>query len=138
VLVVDDEASIRLICRVNLGTLGFETLEAADGQGALALARAEKPDLILLDIMLPDVEGWRVAEELAASPETRDIPVLFITARAHPADELRGHGAGGIGHITKPFDPAELAETVRTIVERVRRGERQAMRDEWLASLGLN
>ena len=66
------------MCRLNLQTAGFDTLEAEDGAAALALARAERPDLILLDIMLPEVDGWRVAEELAQKPETQEIPILFL------------------------------------------------------------
>jgi DNA-binding response OmpR family regulator len=123
------------VCRLNLQTAGFDTLEAEDGAAALALARAERPDLILLDIMLPEVDGWRVAEELAAKPETQEIPILFLSARSDRADESRGHALGGVGYITKPFDPLALAETVRTALERSRRGEREQMRAEWARTL---
>ena len=75
VLVVDDESSIRLVCRLNLRSAGFDTVEASDGASAIALARAERPDLILLDVMLPDLDGWRVAAELAENDETREIPI---------------------------------------------------------------
>jgi CheY-like chemotaxis protein len=135
ILIVDDETAIRLVCRLNLQTAGFETLEAGDGESALSLARAERPDLILLDIMLPEVDGWGVAAELAAGPETRDIPFLFMTARSDRIDESRGHEAGAVGYITKPFDPAVMAETVRTVLERARRGESDAMRREWERAL---
>ena len=131
VLIVDDETAIRLICRLNLRSAGFETLEAPDGASAIALARAERPDLILLDIMLPEVDGWRVAEELAADDETREIPIVFLSARSDSGDQVRGHGTGGVGYITKPFDPAAMTTTVRDVLERVRRGERDAMRREW-------
>jgi DNA-binding response OmpR family regulator len=123
------------VCRLNLQTAGFDTLEAEDGAAALALARAERPDLILLDIMLPEVDGWRVAEELAAKPETQEIPILFLSARSDRADESRGHALGGVGYIMKPFDPLALAETVRTALERSRRGEREQMRAEWARTL---
>ena len=131
VLIVDDETAIRLICRLNLQSAGFETIEAGDGKAALALARTERPDLILLDIMLPEVDGWSVAEELSRTPETGDIPILFLTARSDRSDESRGHEAGGVGYITKPFDPIAMAGRVRTVLERARRGEREAMRTEW-------
>ncbi|MEP6910053.1 MAG: response regulator [Actinomycetota bacterium] len=135
VLIVDDETAIRLICRLNLRSAGFDTLEASDGASALALARAERPDLILLDIMLPEVDGWRVAEELAAKDESREIPIVFLSARSDDADQVRGHETGGVGYITKPFDPLAMTDTVRKVLDRARRGERDAMRREWQRSL---
>jgi len=135
ILVVDDEKAIRLVCRLNLQTAGFDTLEAGDGATALGLARSERPDLILLDIMLPEVDGWGVAEELAADPETRVIPIVFLTARSDQTDEARGHELGGVAYITKPFDPADLTGTVARVLARVRRGEREALRSEWEQSL---
>jgi DNA-binding response OmpR family regulator len=86
--------------------------------------------------MLPGIDGWGVAEELAASPETRDIPILFLSARSDRADEARGHEAGGLGYITKPFDPEELIERVQEVLERSGRGERDALRREWEERLG--
>jgi len=131
ILIVDDESAIRLVCRLNLDSVGFQTLEAADGETALALARTEHPDLILLDVMLPGIDGWHVAAELAATPETREIPILFLSARADRSDEERGHDAGGLGYITKPFDPSELIDLVRDVLERAGRGEHEALRREW-------
>jgi len=136
ILIVDDEQAIRLVCRLNLQEAGFDTLEAEDGTSALALARAELPDLILLDIMLPEVDGWRVAEELRAKPETRGIPILFLSARSERSDEARAYELGGVGYITKPFDPISMTEKVRSIVERARRGEHDALRREWREPLG--
>jgi CheY-like chemotaxis protein len=136
VLIVDDEQAIRLVCRVNLRSAGFDTLEASDGVEALALARAERPDLILLDIMLPALDGWRVAEELGAGEDTREIPIVFLSARSEPADAQRGHELGGVGYITKPFDAAGLPEVVAHTIDRMRRGERDAVRREWLEELG--
>lgn len=131
ILVVDDESAIRLVCRLNLSNAGFDTLEASDGASAVALARAERPDLILLDVMLPDLDGWGVAEELAQNDETREIPILFLSARSESGDQRRGHAAGGVGYITKPFDPLAMTNTVRDVLERIRRGEREAIRREW-------
>ena len=131
ILIVDDESSIRLVCRLNLDSDGFQTLEAADGETALALARSEQPDLILLDIMLPGIDGWNVAEQLGAAPETRDIPILFLSARSDPSDEARSHEAGALGYVSKPFDPEELIARVRDVLERTGRGEREALRREW-------
>lgn len=131
ILIVDDESAIRLICRLNLGSSGFATLEAGDGDSALSIARAERPDLILLDVMLPGKDGWQVAEELAAAAETRDIPILFLSARSDRMDESRGYELGGVGYITKPFDPNEMTKRVRDVIDRVRRGERDKLRREW-------
>ena len=130
-LIVDDESAIRLICRLNLGSSGFGTLEAADGEKAIDIARAEQPDLILLDVMLPGLDGWQVAERLAEAAETRQIPILFLSARSDRSDENRAFELGGIGYITKPFDPNVLMERVRDVIERVRRGERDELRREW-------
>jgi len=131
ILIVDDESAIRLICRLNLGSSGFATLEASDGDSALAAAREERPDLILLDVMLPGKDGWQVAEELAAERETREIPILFLSARSDRSDESRGYELGGVGYITKPFDPNVMTERVRNIIDRVRSGEREELRREW-------
>jgi CheY-like chemotaxis protein len=135
ILVVDDESAIRLICRVNLESAGFETLEAGDGETAFSLALSERPDLILLDIMLPGIDGLEVAERLAAATETRQIPIIFLTARSTTPDELRGHEAGGVAYIAKPFDPTSLTETVAAVLTRTRRGERDELRREWERSL---
>jgi DNA-binding response OmpR family regulator len=135
ILIVDDESAIRLVCRVNLDSAGFETIEAEDGETALALARSERPDLILLDVMLPGLDGWEVAAKLREMPETRDIPIVFLTARSAAPDEVRGHEVGGLGFIAKPFDPAELSQTVTATLRRVRRGERDQMRREWGQSI---
>jgi DNA-binding response OmpR family regulator len=138
VLIVDDEAAIRLICRVNLRDAGFEIAEAPDGEAGLSLARAQRPDLILLDIMLPGMDGWAVAEALAADPKTAEIPILFLSARLDEEDQLRGYEVGAVGYITKPFDPAELAGRVEGILARLARGEREALREEWHDSLHLD
>jgi len=135
VLVIDDEAAIRLLCRVNLEAEGITVSEAADGHTGLDLARSERPDAILLDVMMPGVDGWHVAEELFADPATAEIPIIFLTARAEFRDRARGLDIGGMEYITKPFDPIELASLVRELVDRVERGERDDLRREKLAQL---
>ena len=135
ILIVDDEAALRLVCRVNLRFAGFETLEAADGRSALSLARSEEPDLILLDVMIPGPDGWEVAEALRSSPETRSIPIVFLSALASKSDERRGYEVGGVAFIKKPFDPGALAPTIDQVLERVRAGEEEQLRAEWLARL---
>ena len=135
VLVIDDEAPIRLLCRVNLEAEGIEVLEAADGKSGLDLARAEHPDVVLLDVMMPGLDGWRVAEELLEDDETRGIPIIFLTARAEFRDRARGLDIGGVDYVTKPFNPLELAPLVRDLLDRIDRGERDELRVEKLAEL---
>jgi DNA-binding response OmpR family regulator len=135
VLVIDDEAPIRLLCRVNLEAEGMEVLEAADGPSGLEKARAELPDVILLDVMMPGLDGWRVAEELLDDERTEQIPIIFLTARAELRDRARGIDLGGVDYVTKPFNPVELAPLVRDLTARVERGERDDLRREKLTEL---
>jgi DNA-binding response OmpR family regulator len=135
VLVIDDEAPIRLLCRVNLEAEGMEVLEASDGPTGLEKARNEEPDVILLDVMMPGLDGWQVAEELLDSDRTSSIPIIFLTARAEVRDRARGLDLGGIDYVTKPFNPVELAPLVLDLIGRVDRGERDELRREKLAEL---
>jgi DNA-binding response OmpR family regulator len=135
VLVIDDEAPIRLLCRVNLEAEGMEVLEAADGPSGLEKARSETPDVILLDVMMPGLDGWRVAEELLDDDRTDEIPIIFLTARAELRDRARGIDLGGVDYVTKPFNPVELAPLVRDLTARVDRGERDDLRREKLSEL---
>src|SRR5580765_5618406 len=132
VLVIDDEAPIRLLCRVNLEAEGMKVLEAADGPSGLAAARTSLPDVILLDVMMPGLDGWQVAEELLVDESTSRIPIVFLTARAELRDRARGLDVGGVDYVTKPFNPIELASLVRDVLERVARGERDELRREKL------
>src|ERR1700759_1014017 len=133
--VTDDEAPIRLLCRVNLEAEGIRVLEAADGKTGLDLARAEEPDVVLLDVMMPGLDGWRVAEELLEDDRTRGIPIIFLTARAEFRDRAPGLDIGGVDYVTKPFNPLELAPLVRALLVRIDRGERNEPRGEKLAEL---
>ena len=135
VLVIDDEAPIRLLCRVNLEAEKMEVLEASDGPTGLEKARNEGPDVILLDVMMPGLDGWQVAEELLDDERTRSIPIVFLTARAEVRDRARGLDLGGIDYVTKPFNPVELAPLVEDLVRRVESGERDELRQEKFAEL---
>ena len=135
VLVIDDEAPIRLLCRVNLEAEGMEVLEAADGGTGLELAREEHPDVVLLDVMIPGIDGWQVAEQLLADSATSSIPIIFLTARAELRDRARGIDIGGIEYVTKPFNPVELAPLIRDLTARVDRGEADELRRAKLAEL---
>jgi two-component system cell cycle response regulator len=135
VLVIDDEAPIRLLCRVNLEAEGMTVLEAPDGPTGVDAVREESPDVILLDVMMPGLDGWRVAEQLLEDPTTAHVPIVFLTARADLRDRARGMDAGGLDYVTKPFNPVELAPLVRGIVAAVERGEREQLRTEKIAEL---
>src|SRR5437773_10220035 len=135
VLVIDDEAPIRLLCRGNLEAGGMGGVEAADGPSGLDQARTEGPDVILLDVMMPRLDGWRVAEELLLDQATSRIPIVFLTARAEFRDRARGLDIGGVDYVTKPFNPLELAPLVEDVLARVERGEREQLRHEKLAEL---
>ena len=128
VLVIDDEAPIRLLCRVNLEAEGMPVIEAGDGPSGLEAARDGSPDVILLDVMMPGLDGWGVAEALLEDDRTADIPIIFLTARAEFRDRARGLDIGGVDYITKPFNPVDLAPLVRGAARpaRARRARRAA------------
>ena len=104
--------------------------EASDGAAALEAVRRARPSLVLLDVMMPSVDGWSVAEQLAADDETREIPIVFLSARAAYEDRLRARELGAVGYVVKPFDPLELAGIVWEALERVARGEREQLNRE--------
>jgi len=135
ILVIDDEAPIRLLCRVNLEAAGMEVREAEDGVVGLAAARDERPDAILLDVMMPGMDGWQVLEGLLEDERTQEIPIVFLTARAELKDQARGLELGGVDYVTKPFNPLQLAPLIEDLLARVERGEEQELRRERLAEL---
>jgi len=135
VLIIDDEAPIRLLCRVNLEAEGMEVLEAADGVQGVETARRERPDVILLDVVMPRLDGWDVAETLAKDEATKEVPIIFLTARAEIRDRAHGLDIGGVEYVTKPFSPLELAPLIESLLERIRRDGLDLLRGEKLAEL---
>src|SRR5918911_3320747 len=129
VLVIDDEAPIRLLCRVNLEAEGMQVLEAADGPTGLNYARNEKPDVILLDVMMPGLDGWHVAEQLLVDSATKRIPIVFLTARAEFRDRARGIDIGGVDYVTKPFNPPGVTPKKRELLLRVEHGGADQLRN---------
>jgi two-component system alkaline phosphatase synthesis response regulator PhoP len=115
VLVVDDEPKIVEICRDYLTAAGFSVVTAADGPKGLAAARRERPDLIVLDLMLPGIDGLDVCRELRRESNT---PIIMLTARVEESDKLVGLELGADDYITKPFSPRELVARVRTVLRR--------------------
>lgn len=113
VLVVDDEASLRAIMEVNLTASGYDVIATRRGEEALALVKAGKPDLILLDIKMPGMSGWDVLNELKADPGLRDIPVIVMTAFIKESEESRAAAIHVASFLAKPFGIRELLEQVR-------------------------
>jgi len=136
ILAVDDEASNLQLLRQILQD-HYRLLFAKDGARALELARLERPDLVLLDVMMPGMSGYEVCAALKASPDTASIPVVFVTALTDTADELEGFEAGAVDYITKPVSPPIVRARVRTHLSLVRTEELRASRLEIVQRLGL-
>jgi two-component system alkaline phosphatase synthesis response regulator PhoP len=119
ILVVDDEPGIVTVVRDYLDRAGFRVLTAGDGPGALRLARAERPNLLVLDLMLPGLDGLDLTRLLRADPATRRLPFIMLTARVEETDRLIGLELGADDYMTKPFSPRELVARVRAVLRRV-------------------
>jgi DNA-binding response OmpR family regulator len=119
VLVVDDEADIRELVRLNLELDGHDVILASDGNEAIEFAVGEHPDVVVLDVMMPEKDGWAVLAEMKSSidPVIAHIPVIMLTARADDLDKIRGSIEGAIRYLTKPFSPSELRDEVRAALE---------------------
>lgn len=116
VLIVDDEAHIRELARMYLEQEGFQVEEAADGEEALTRWQRDAPDLIILDLMLPKMDGWQVCRTIRASS---DVPIIMLTARSDDVDKIVGLEMGADDYVTKPFNPRELAARVKAVLRRV-------------------
>lgn len=117
ILVVDDEPSIGRVVQFKLQQEGFRVAVATDGLEGLAKVKEEKPDLILLDLMMPGMDGFEVCRRLRASPETAATPVIILTARGQETDRIKGAELGVLDFYTKPFSPQKLLERVREVFE---------------------
>jgi two-component system alkaline phosphatase synthesis response regulator PhoP/two-component system response regulator VicR len=115
ILAVDDERHIVRLVQVNLERQGYEVVTAFDGKEALEKVSSEQPDLIVLDVMMPYMDGFEVLQNLKRDPGTRDIPVIMLTAKAQDADVFRGWQSGVDCYLTKPFNPMELIAFVKRI-----------------------
>ncbi len=116
ILVVDDEIYIVHILDFSLGMEGYEVITALDGEQALEKARAEKPDLIVLDIMMPKLDGYETCKMLKAEEGTKDIPVILLSAKGRNVDQKIGFEVGADDYITKPFSPRKLVERINAIL----------------------
>jgi two-component system phosphate regulon response regulator PhoB len=119
ILVVDDEPDITALVAYHLAKAGYRVSTAANGPDALKAAREERPDIVILDVMLPGVSGYDVLAELRRREETRDVGVILLTARREEPDRIRGLSLGADDYLTKPFSPAELALRVSALLRRL-------------------
>jgi DNA-binding response OmpR family regulator len=118
VLVVEDEQDVAELIRYNLAKEGYDVRLSANGGDALRQVREAHPELILLDIMVPQLNGWEVCRRLKQDPETRGIPIIMVTGRAEEGDKVLGFEMGADDYVTKPFSPRELLARVRAVLRR--------------------
>jgi two-component system alkaline phosphatase synthesis response regulator PhoP/two-component system response regulator VicR len=115
ILAVDDERHIVRLVQINLQKEGYEVVTAGNGREALEKVESEKPDLIVMDVMMPEMDGFEALEKLKANPETAQIPIIMLTAKAQDADVFSGWQKGADLYLTKPFNPSELLTFVKRI-----------------------
>ena len=118
ILIVEDETALVELLRYNLEAEGFEVRASLDGDEALTMVAERVPDLIVLDWMLPSVSGLEICRQLRRKPETRNVPIILLTARAEEADRMRGFESGADDYVTKPFSPRELLARVKALLRR--------------------
>lgn len=116
VLIADDEPHIRRLVSFTLTNRGYEVLEAADGGEALAMVAAERPDLVLLDVMMPVMTGYDALKRLKADPETADIPIVMLSAKSQRTEIAEGLRNGAVDYICKPFTPKDLVQRIGEIL----------------------
>jgi two-component system phosphate regulon response regulator PhoB len=122
VLVIEDEDALSALLQYNLDKEGYNVTIAADGEEALVVIDEQAPDLIVLDWMLPKVSGVEVCRRLRARPETRNLPIIMLTARGEETDRIRGLDTGADDYVVKPFSMSELAARIRAVLRRIRPG----------------
>ena len=116
ILVADDDVDIRELVEFKLSTLGHDVVAVGDGAAAIEACRAQRPDLAVLDVMMPGVSGLEAIQAIRATPELADLPVILLTARAQESDVETGFDSGADDYVTKPFSPRELAERVESLL----------------------
>ena len=112
ILVVEDSVTTRKVITITLSQNGYSVVEASDGLEALSKVKDEKPDFILMDIILPKMDGYKVLTIIKNNPEFKDIPVVMLTSKTSYTDKVKGELAGSTAYLTKPFDQEDLLETV--------------------------
>jgi len=123
VLVIEDEQDVAELIRYNLAKEGYEVRVIANGVDGLKQARESRPDMILLDIMVPQLNGWEVCRRLKQEPDTREVPVIMVTGRVEEGDKVLGFEMGADDYVTKPFSPRELLARIRAVIRRGKSAE---------------
>ena len=118
VLVIDDEEYIQHILNFSFGAEGYDVLTASDGEEGISKAKNERPDIIVMDIMMPKMDGYEACKRIKADPETKDIPVILLTAKGREADRKLGADAGADDYVVKPFSPGRLIERVEGMIKK--------------------
>ncbi|MCA3245506.1 MAG: phosphate regulon transcriptional regulator PhoB [Azospirillum sp.] len=119
-VIVEDEAALIELLRYNFEKEGFRVTTAADGEAALVTVAEAEPDLVILDWMLPHISGLEVCRQLRRKPETRELPIIMLTARGEETDRVRGLEVGADDYVAKPFSPSELVARVRAVLRRAK------------------
>ncbi len=117
ILVVDDEVNITQILEFSLGAEGYQVVTAANGEEAVDKARKEQPDLIVLDIMMPRIDGYEACRILKSNPVTKNIPIVLLTAKGRDIDKRLGYEVGAEDYVIKPFSPNKLIERIQELLE---------------------
>lgn len=118
VVIADDDPDIRRLVQITVSNAGCDVTVASDGEQALELIRQSPPDLVILDVLMPRMDGWEVARELKADPLTQGIPIMFLTSRGQEHDVLEGFNSGAADYMVKPFSPRELQVRVRAVLSK--------------------
>lgn len=117
VLLVDDEPHILVALEYLVKQEGYQVFKASDGESALDLVQQQSPQIVVLDVMMPGIDGFEVARRIRNTPEHQDTHIIFLTAKGTPADRFQGYATGGEVYLTKPFDNKELINTINEVVE---------------------
>ena len=120
VVIADDDPDIRRLVEMTVTNAGCDVTVASDGEEALERVRDSAPDLVILDVLMPRMDGWEVARALKSDPATREVPVMFLTSRGQEHDVLEGFDSGAIDYMVKPFSPRELQVRVRAVLAKRR------------------
>ena len=116
VVIADDDPDIRRLVEMTVTNAGCDVTVASDGEEALERVRESKPDLVILDVLMPRMDGWEVARALKSDPATAEVPVMFLTSRGQEHDVLEGFDSGAVDYMVKPFSPRELQVRVRAVL----------------------
>jgi two-component system phosphate regulon response regulator PhoB len=116
VVIADDDPDIRRLVQITVSNAGCDVTVASDGEEALEMIRESLPDLVILDVLMPRMDGWEVAKELKSDPQTKGVPIMFLTSRGQEHDVLEGFNSGAADYMVKPFSPRELQVRVRAVL----------------------